>query len=135
MMMRYRGGCHCGAVAFEVEGELSEVTECNCSICTHKAYLHWIVPPQSFRLLAGEQWLATYTFNTGVARHFFCTRCGVAPYYVPRSNPDKIDVNARCLDRVDLSKLSVRQFDGRNWEQAMRAGAGQVLPGSGGHYG
>ena len=128
-MMRYRGGCHCGAVAFEVEGELSEVTECNCSICTRKAYLHWIVPPQSFRLLAGEQWLATYTFNTGVARHFFCTRCGVAPYYVPRSNPDKIDVNARCLDGVDISRLRIGQFDGRNWEQAM--GAGHALPGSG----
>ncbi len=125
--MRYRGGCHCGAIAFEVEGELSEVSECNCSICTRKAYLHWIVPPHSFRLLKGEQWLATYTFNTGVARHFFCTRCGVAPYYVPRSNPDKIDVNARCLDGVDTSGLRIRQFDGRNWEQAIAAGQ----PGSG----
>ena len=107
---------------FEITTDLSRATECNCSICSRKAYLHWIVPLQSFRLLAGEQSLATYTFNTGVARHFFCKRCGVAPYYVPRSNPDKIDVNARCLDGVDLSKLSVRQFDGRNWEQAMRAG-------------
>jgi hypothetical protein len=130
-MMRYRGGCHCGTVAFEVEGELSEVSECNCSICTRKAYLHWIVPPQSFRLLRGREQLATYSFNTGVARHFFCTRCGVAPYYVPRSHPDKIDVNARCLDGVDVAKLKIRQFDGRNWEQAMRASAGQFPPGSG----
>jgi hypothetical protein len=120
-MMRYRGGCHCGAVAFEVEGELSEAIECNCSICTRKAYLHWIVAPQSFRLLAGAQSLATYTFNTGAARHFFCTRCGVAPYYVPRSNPDKIDVNVRCLEGVAISRLRITQFDGRNWEQAMRA--------------
>ncbi len=118
--MRYRGGCHCGAVAFEVEGELSEVIECNCSICTRKAYLHWIVPPQRFGLLRGEQSLATYTFNTGVARHYFCTRCGVAPYYVPRSNPDKIDVNARCLDGIDPCGLTIRHFEGRNWEQAMR---------------
>ncbi len=128
-MMRYRGGCHCGAVVFEVQGELSEVVECNCSICSRKAYLHWIVPPQSFRLLNGDQQLATYTFNTGAARHYFCTRCGVAPYYVPRSNPDKIDVNVRCLDGVDLTRLTIRQFDGRNWEQAMREGG--VLPGSG----
>ncbi len=127
--MRYQGGCHCGAVAFEVEGELSEVIECNCSICTRKAYLHWIVPPQSFRLLSGAHDLVTYTFNSGVARHFFCARCGVAPYYVPRSNPDKIDVNVRCLEGVDLSALSVRQFDGRNWERAMRdAGESRFRP-------
>src|SRR5262249_10494913 len=126
--MQYRGGCHCGAVAFEVEGELSEVNECNCSICLRKAYLHWIVPQQTFRLLTGEESLGVYTFNTGVARHFFCIRCGVAPYYVPRSNPDKIDVNARCLDGVDLSGLRIRKFEGRDWGQAMSAG--QLLPGS-----
>jgi hypothetical protein len=88
-----------------------------------KAYLHWIVPPENFRLLGGEQWLATYTFNTGVAQHYFCKRCGVAPYYVPRSNPDKIDVNARCLEGIDLSRLEIRHFDGRNWEQAMAQAA------------
>jgi hypothetical protein len=119
-MARYRGGCHCGAVVFEVDGELSEVEECNCSICARKAYLHWFVPPESFHLLSGEEALATYTFNTGLARHLFCTRCGVASYYVPRSNPDKIDVNVRCLDGVDISQLTIRQFDGRNWEQAIR---------------
>jgi hypothetical protein len=118
--MWYQGGCHCGGVAFEVEGELIEVEECNCSICAKKAYLHWIVPPQSFRLLRGEDLLTIYRFNTGTARHSFCSRCGVAPFYVPRSDPDKIDVNARCLDNVDLSKLKTRPFDGRNWEQAKR---------------
>jgi hypothetical protein len=127
--MRYRGGCHCGAVVFEVEGELSEVIECNCSICVRKGYLHWIVPPQSFRLLAGAQALTAYRFNTGVARHLFCTRCGVAPYYVPRSDPDKIDVNVRCLEGIDLSRLTIRPFDGRNWEQAM-SHAGRTASGS-----
>ena len=118
--MLYRGGCHCGGLAFEVDGELTEVGECNCSICAKKAYLHWIVPPQSFRLLTGRETLSTYTFNTGVAQHFFCSQCGVAPFYVPRSDPDKIDVNARCLDNVDLGKVRIRPFDGRNWEQAIR---------------
>ncbi len=128
--MRYQGGCHCGGVAFEVDGELTEVGECNCSICAKKAYLHWIVPPQSFRLLKGEQLLTIYRFNTGTARHGFCSRCGVAPFYVPRSDPDKIDVNARCLDKVDLSKLKIRPFDGRNWEQAKRdRDAGGARPG------
>jgi len=79
-----------------------------------------VVPPHSFRLLKGEDLLTTYRFNTGTARHSFCSRCGVAPFYVPRSDPDKIDVNARCLDNVDLSKLKIRPFDGRNWEQAKR---------------
>jgi hypothetical protein len=123
--MLYHGGCHCGAVTFEVDGELTDVSECNCSICAKKAYLHWIVPPHSFRVLTGQEELRTYTFNTGVARHFFCPRCGVAPFYVPRSDPDKIDVNARCVDGIDLSMLMVRRFDGRNWERAMSEREGQ----------
>jgi len=117
--MRYHGGCHCGAVSFEVEGELREVEQCNCSICARKAYLHWIVPPESFRLLTGKEVLTTYSFNTGAARHYFCPRCCVAPFYVPRSDPDKIDVNVRCLDAVDLDALEIRSFDGRNWERAI----------------
>ncbi len=115
----YRGGCHCGRVAFEVSAVLDEVSECNCSICAKKGYLHWIVPRESFRLLTPPENLATYRFNTGVAQHHFCPRCGVASFYIPRSDPDKIDVNARCLDGVDLSKLRLRKFDGRNWEAAL----------------
>jgi hypothetical protein len=118
--MLYQGGCHCGAVTFEAQGELTELLECNCSICAKKAYLHWIVPPESFRLLAGMQELRAYRFNTGLAKHFFCPRCGAAPFYVPRSDPDKIDINARCVTGIDLSKLTVRRFDGRDWERAIR---------------
>ncbi len=120
-MSLYSGGCHCGGLAFEVEGELAEVVECNCSICTMKAYLHWIVPRSVFRLLTPEDEITTYTFNTGVAKHYFCSNCGVAPFYVPRSNPDCIDVNARCLRGVDPGGLEVRPFDGRDWEQAIRS--------------
>lgn len=110
------GSCHCQAVRFEVTGDLGEVTECNCSICTRKGYLHWIVPRDAFRLVDGEDALATYRFNTGIAQHQFCATCGVAGFYVPRSHPDAIDVNVRCLDDVDLAALTVRSFDGRNWE-------------------
>jgi hypothetical protein len=117
---KHHGSCHCGAVAFEVTGTIDLLDECNCSICTKKAYLHWIVPREAFRLLTPAENLATYSFNTGVAKHHFCPRCGVAPFYVPRSDPDKIDVNARCLDGVDLSALKIRRFDGRNWETAFR---------------
>jgi hypothetical protein len=111
-----RGGCHCGRIAFEVAGPIESVDECNCSICTKKGYLHWIVALDAFRLLTPRENLATYRFNTGVAQHHFCPVCGVAPFYIPRSDPDKIDVNARCLEGVDLSALRVGHFDGRNWE-------------------
>jgi hypothetical protein len=113
-----RGSCHCGAVAFAVRGPLERVTSCNCSICSKKAYLHWIVAPERFRLLTPEAALATYRFNTGTARHHFCPICGVAPFYIPRSDPHKVDVNARCIDGVDLARIPVVSFDGRNWELA-----------------
>src|SRR3984893_5342771 len=115
----YQGGCHCGRVAFEVTGALEKAEQCNCSICTKKGYLHWIVPRESFQLLTPAENLSTYTFNTGVAQHHFCPNCGVAAFYIPRSDPDKIDVNARCLDGVELAGLKVDRFDGRNWEAAI----------------
>jgi hypothetical protein len=112
----YRGGCHCGRVAFEVTGTLAKAEQCNCSICSKKGYLHWIVARDAFRLLTPRADLATYTFNTGVAQHHFCPRCGVASFYIPRSDPDKIDVNVRCLEGVDPASLKIEYFDGQNWE-------------------
>jgi hypothetical protein len=117
-MPTYEGGCHCGRVRFQVTATLDEVSDCNCSICTKKGIAHWIVAPEQFELLQGKDDLTTYRFNTGVAQHTFCRHCGIHPFYVPRSDPDKIDVNARCLDGIDLSCVGVRTFDGRNWEQA-----------------
>jgi hypothetical protein len=78
------------------------------------------VPPEQFELVSGEDELATYIFNTGVAKHTFCKHCGIHAFYVPRSDPDKIDVNVRCLDDVNLAQLSVRFFDGQHWEDAMQ---------------
>jgi len=113
----HRGGCHCGRVRFEVEAPAElEVELCNCSICSMTAYLHLIVPRSRFRLLRGEDNLTAYSFNTGVARHLFCATCGIKSFYVPRSNPDGISVNARCLDPGTVTSLRVRDFDGRNWE-------------------
>lgn len=116
-MTVHRGGCHCGRVRFEVDApEVLEVQLCNCSICTMTAYLHLIVPRSRFRLLSGEGDLATYAFNTGVARHLFCRTCGIKSFYVPRSNPDGISVNARCLEPSTIRDIRIREFDGRNWE-------------------
>ena len=123
-MKTMQGGCHCGRVRFKVTADLDKVTVCNCSICSKKGFLHLIVPPEQFELLSGKDNLATYQFNTGVAKHMFCKTCGIHPFYVPRSDPDKIDVNARCIDDIDPTALSVNYFDGKNWEQAM----GQKVP-------
>ena len=117
--MTQSGGCHCGRVRFEVDGAPREVVECNCSICTRKGYLHWIVPREAFRLLAGADDLSTYRFGTGVAQHHFCRHCGISAFYVPRSNPDAVDVNVRCLDDIDASALPRRPFDGRDWDGAI----------------
>jgi len=116
---RYEGGCHCGRVRFRVRGDLAAASVCNCSVCTKKGIIHLIVPPEDFELVSGRDALTTYTFNTGVAKHHFCSVCGMHPFYVPRSDPDKIDVNVRCLDGVDVDALRPARFDGRNWEQAI----------------
>lgn len=113
----YKGGCHCGAIRFEVEApEAIEAVNCNCSICNKSGFLHLIVPLASFTLLSGSESITTYTFNTGVAKHTFCKVCGVKPFYTPRSNPDGIDINVRCLDTEPLA-LNIDEFDGKNWEQ------------------
>ena len=115
--MIHRGHCHCGAVAFEVEApEPFVAQDCNCSICTMTGYIHLIVPKSRFRLLRGEDNLTTYRFNTGVAQHKFCRTCGVKPFYVPRSNPDGVDVNVRCLDPMPTDYV-LEPFDGRDWER------------------
>jgi len=117
-MVTHRGGCHCGRVRFEVDAPAElEVTRCNCSICSMTAYLHLIVPTSRFRLVQGEEDLATYTFNTGVAKHHFCRVCGIKSFYIPRSNPDGVSVNVRCLDPATIDSVHATEFDGDNWEE------------------
>lgn len=116
--IRHEGSCHCGAVRFEVylTPEDTTVEDCNCSICRKKGFLHLIVPPDRFKLLTGHADLVTYTFNTHTAKHQFCQHCGIHAFYVPRSHPDKIDVNMRCLEGEVLDQLTIVPFDGQNWE-------------------
>ena len=117
-MTIHRGGCHCGRVRFEVDAPAHmEVTDCNCSICRKSGFLHLFVERDKFRLLQGEDSLTTYTFNTGLAKHLFCRHCGVKSYYIPRSHPDGVSVNVRCLDADTVAAVNVTAFDGRNWEQ------------------
>jgi hypothetical protein len=111
------GGCHCGAVRFEVAlPSVIEAQACNCSICERTGFVHIIVPESRFQLTKGGEALSSYRFNTGVADHLFCSTCGVKSFYRPRSNPDGWSVNARCLDEADALDIRVEPFDGRNWE-------------------
>ena len=117
-MTTHKGGCHCGRVRFEVEAPADlRLSECNCSICRLVAYQHLIVPKSCFNLLQGAEELTTYVFNTGVAQHYFCRYCGIKSFYVPRSHPEGISVNARCLDPDTIRSVTVELFDGRRWEE------------------
>lgn len=113
------GGCHCGRVRFQIEvpGEIT-VHRCNCSICTKSGYLHLIVAADHFTLLSGEADLADYRFHTGVARHLFCSHCGIKSFYVPRSHPDSYSVNLNCVDLPDEISVMIADFDGQNWSQS-----------------
>jgi hypothetical protein len=116
--VKHRGGCHCRRVRFEVEAPADlEVQDCNCSLCRMTGFLHLIVPASRFHLLSGAEDITEYTFNTGVAKHRFCRVCGVKSFYIPRSNPDGVDVNVRCLDQGTVRSVAVESFDGANWEE------------------
>lgn len=118
----HRGGCHCGRVRFEVDAPAAvEALECACSICRMSGYLHLIVPASRFRLTSGADALNEYAFNTGTARHLFCRYCGIKPFYVPRSHPDGIDVNVRCLDPGTVTALTVTLFDDADRDRATAA--------------
>ena len=113
--MIYKGSCHCGQIAFEAEGDLDQVIECNCSICSKRGFLLWFVPIANFRLLTPVENYATYTFNKHKIKHHFCTKCGCAPFGegLSPAGTQMAAINTRCLDDVDLPTLKVSSFDGR----------------------
>lgn len=126
-MTLHTGGCHCGRVQFEVRAPSGlAVSECNCSICARAGYLHLIVPQSRFRLLRGTEFLTTYTFNTGTAKHLFCSVCGIKSFYVPRSHPDGFSVNARCLDPSTIDSMTITSFNGLEWEKQYPEGRGKL---------
>jgi hypothetical protein len=121
-LVTHRGGCHCRRVRFEVDAPARfEVLDCNCSICRMTGFLHLIVPATRFRLVSGAEDLVEYTFNTGAARHRFCRHCGIKGFYIPRSHPDGVDVNARCLDTATVEDMRVVAFDDNDREAATAA--------------
>lgn len=113
--MLYKGSCHCGKIAFEVEGEVGTAMACNCSICSRKGSLMWFVPREQLRLLTPADDMATYTFNKHVIQHHFCPSCGMHPFGEgadPKGNR-MAAINIRCLEDLDLATVPVKQFDGR----------------------
>ena len=114
--MIYKGSCHCGNIAFEVEGDLTQVIECNCSICSKKGALLWMLPRESLHLFSPEEDLGTYTFNKHKVRHRFCPKCGIHPFGegIDPSGNRRVAINVRCLEDVDLSALTIKPFDGRS---------------------
>lgn len=113
--MKYRGSCHCGRVAFEVEGELKGALACNCSICQRKGSLLWFVPREQLQLLTPEENASTYTFNKHAIKHRFCPVCGIHPYGegTDPKGQRMAAINIRCLEGVEPGSVPVRQFDGR----------------------
>jgi len=118
LVRRYAGGCHCQAIRFEVVVRRHVAYDCNCSICKMKGFQHILVSRADFALLSGAGDLTTYTFNTHTAKHTFCRRCGVQAFYTPRSHPDGISVNLRCLDDEHLP-FRLEPFDGAHWESSV----------------
>jgi hypothetical protein len=112
-MPLHAGSCHCGAVRFEVDAEITDLYSCDCSLCRKKNALMASVHESRLTLLAGEDRLALYQWNTRVARHYFCSVCGVYPFHRKRSMPDHYAVNVMCLEGFDASGFNVRRADGR----------------------
>jgi hypothetical protein len=113
-MAHYKGSCHCGAVAYEVELELGKVIACNCSMCGKSGTLLAFVPVDKFELKSGEDSLTDYTFNKHAIIHNFCKKCGIKSF-ARGKKPDgtaMVAINARCLEGVDVFKLDVQQYDG-----------------------
>lgn len=128
-MVKHTGGCHCGRVRFEVEAPADIVaSQCNCSICTQSGFVGLIVPKERFKLLQGEECLTTYTFNTGVAQHLFCSHCGIKSFYIPRSHPDGRSANINCLDEGTVTSTTIRPFDGQQWEKQYPKGRAESYP-------
>ena len=114
--MIYKGSCHCGAIAFEANGDIPQVIECNCSICRRHGYLLWFVPRDKVTLNKAESEMGTYTFNRHMIRHHFCPKCGVATFGMTKDpkGHEMVAINVRCLEDVDLSTVKRNPYDGRS---------------------
>jgi len=115
-MTTYSGSCHCGKVRFEVTAEVTRASSCNCSICGRAGWLMTSVPPEQFKLLSGADAQIDYQFGRKTMHHLFCGTCGIRSFgrYVS-DGQEKVVVNLRCLDGLDVDALEVQKFDGKSY--------------------
>ena len=113
--MTHKGSCHCGRVAYEVEGTIDGAMSCNCSMCQRRGSLLWFVPREKMRLTTPESNASTYTFNKHVIQHRFCPKCGIHPYGEGKDAKGNATaaINIRCIEGIDLESVPVQHFDGR----------------------
>ena len=112
-MTHWEGSCHCGAVRFRFDADITDVYQCDCSLCAMKGATMTSVPKDRFTLVSGEESLSEYRWNTGVARHYFCSTCGIYPFHSKRAMPDHYGVNVNCLKGFDVSAIKIRQTEGQ----------------------
>ena len=112
--MPHTVSCHCGRLRLEVEAELGEVVECNCSICVRTGFLHWYVEPAAIRYLSERQGARTYWWRSADGGQHFCGNCGIAVIRTSTRHPPPVSVNARCIEGIDIAALTIRQFDGKH---------------------
>jgi hypothetical protein len=114
--MAHKGSCHCGAVAYEVEGEIQGVIMCNCSICHRKGAPLWFVPRANLKITKGADVLRDYLFNKHLIKHRFCPTCGIHTHGEandPKGNP-MAAINIRCLTDIDFDSIAITPYDGRS---------------------
>ena len=111
--MKHAGSCHCSSIKFEIDSDLEKIVQCNCSICIKRNAKMIMIPKENFKLLEGSENLSLYQFNTEIAKHFFCKKCGIYTHHNRKSDPNGMGVNLGCIDDVDPMKFDVIQFDGK----------------------
>ena len=111
--MKYTGSCHCSSIKFEIDSDLEKIVQCNCSICIKRNAKMIMIPKENFKLLEGSEDLSLYQFNTEIAKHFFCKKCGIYTHHNRKSDPNGMGVNLGCVEGLDPMVFDVIQFDGK----------------------
>lgn len=111
--MKYNGSCHCSSIKFQIESNLEKIVQCNCSICIRRNAKMIMIPKENFLLLEGSENLSLYQFNTDIAKHFFCKKCGIYTHHNRKSDPNGMGVNLGCIEDLDSMDFDAIQFDGK----------------------
>ena len=109
--------CHCGAIEanINIAVNFEKFLRCNCSLCKRKGAIMTMVKNENFKIIKGEDKLKLYQFHTKVAKHYFCSVCGIYTHHNPRSNPTMTGFNLGCLDDINTFELkNILINDGQN---------------------